>query len=90
MNNIKEIEEKLQTIPNIRAFVPEEGSDYVKFSLLFPENKLFMISVPTSGIGLQYGNVFPFTYAINKDIEYQNVWDIDKIIIFIKTVTNEI
>jgi hypothetical protein len=84
-----EIENRLRTeIKNIRAFVPEESSDSIKFSILFPENKLFMITIPTSGVGLEYGNVFPFTYSINKEIQYQNAWDIDAIITFIKTVTN--
>ena len=89
MNNVKEIEEKLQSIPNIRAFVPEVCDDYVKFSLLFPENKLFMITVPTSGVGLEYGNVFPFTYSINKDIQYSNALNINVIIAYIKIAIDE-
>ena len=90
MNNPKEIEEKLQSIPNIRAFVPEVCDDYVKFSLLFPNNKLFMITIPTSGVAALYDNIFPFTYTINKDLQYQNAMGIDMIIGFIKTVTDEI
>ena len=83
------IEDRLLTsIKNIRAFVPEKNNEYTKYSLLLPEDKKFQITIPSTEIQSVLEGKFPFTYAIKREVQYQDLLDIDTIIKLINSLTN--